>query len=407
MSTGRLPLSGARVVDFSNLMPLAWCSQILGDFGADVVKVERPGSGDPGRHGEPTFRKNTVYFHTTGRNKRSVALDLGSPGGREISRRLIETADIMLENYRPGMAEKFGIDYPSARQINPGIIYCTLTPFGRTGPLAEVPGHDLAIQAMAGLLHGDHGTGGGNSPNFLAADYGGAAMATIAVLGAMLRKRATGEGAYLDVAMFDSLMAMSNLYHAGALARLAGKTDSRDIPIWGGNPRYGIYPTKDGKAVAVTLLEPKGWAQFCHVAGRDDLVRHDESQAERHSSHGAHGPAYREAIATFCGLHSQAEVVDKLNAAGVPVCAVLTPDESLVSAAAKASSVVQVVTDTAEGRVPRIASPFASTGLVDMDRRPPPALDANRADVLADLGFDAKAVARLGEAGAFGAKKPG
>lgn len=405
MKANALPLSGTRVVDFSNLMPLAWCSQVLGDFGADVIKVERPGSGDPGRHGEPTYRNSTVYFHTTGRNKRSLALDLGSVGGREVAHRLIESADIVLENHRPGMAERFGIDYASAKQINPAVVYCTLTPFGRTGPLAEVPGHDLAIQAMAGLLHGDY-SGGRNSPNFIAADYAGAAMATIAIMGAVLRKRATGEGAFLDVAMYDSLMSMSSLFHAGALARLAGKPQSRDIPIWGGNPRYGIYPTKDGKAVAVTLLEPKGWADFCRVAGREDLIRADESQAERLSSHGTFGGGYREAIATFCGTNTQADVVARLNAAGVPVCAVLTPDESLVSDATKSRGVIQYVTDPAEGRVPRINSPFAASGIVDMDRRPPPALDADRAAVLADIGFDTQDTQRLAGIGAFGAKKP-
>jgi len=281
-----LPLSGAKVFDFSRLLPGPWCAQVLGDMGADVIKVEQPEIGDYSRFNPPRYREGSVYFNSVNRNKRSIALDLANDADRDVGMRLLADADIVIESFRPGVSEKLGIDYRSIVSINPKVIYCSVSGFGCEGDLSRLPGHDLSIQGITGQLGLVQSDSAPPMPNFQAADYAGATYAVIAILGAYIRRMVSGEGTHLDIALYDSLMSLSNIALASAMARLAGHSGTPALEVWGGNPRYSTYRTRDGKAVTVALLEARTWHRFCEFVGRADLI-YDESLADRHSTQGA------------------------------------------------------------------------------------------------------------------------
>ena len=174
-----LPLAGVQVADFSRLLPGPWCAQFLSDLGASVIKVEVPGTGDMSRHNPPLFDDTSVYFNSVNGGKRGIALNMAKQEGREIAHRLIKQSDVIIESFRPGVARKLGIDYPTASVVNPRAVYCSISGFGQDGPLAHISGHDLAIQSLAGFM--TLGTPDGEVPQvpgFQAADYAAAAIAS-------------------------------------------------------------------------------------------------------------------------------------------------------------------------------------------------------------------------------------
>lgn len=365
--TEALPLAGVKVVDFSRLLPGPWCAQLLGDLGAEVIKVERP-EGDPSRHNPPLYRKESVYFCSVNGNKRSAALDLTRPDDVETARRLIAEADVLVESFGAGRAKKLGIDWEAAEAVNPRLVYCSLTGFGQNGPLAHIPGHDLAVQAMSGIL----GVTRPAMPAFQAGDYAAAAMAVIGILAALRARDHSGRGRFLDVAMFDGLFGMGNIAFATALSRRAGGTGAPAMEVWGGNPRYAIYPTSDGRSVAVCLLETKIWREFCAAIGRTDLIFEDEDPSHRLSSHGERAVLYREAIAGFCAGHSRDEIGARMIALGLPVLPVLSPAEAVESEHAQARGLVETVEHPTEGSTAAIRSGLGASGLVRGRRLPAP-----------------------------------
>lgn len=402
--TEALPLHGVRVVDFSRLLPGPWCTQMLGDLGADVIKIEAPGTGDPSRHNPPLNIDSSVYFNSVNRNKRGIVIDLRQSNGREIAHRLIREADVMVESYSVGVARKLGIDYDTARELNPRAIYCSVTGFGQHGPLANSPGHDLVIQSTAGVVGVTERQSGETCqvPGFQAADYAAGSMACIGILAALNRRGTDGKGCYIDLAMFDSLLSMANIVMTGALGRASGGTGYPVAQVWGCNPRYTVYPTGDGKSVAVSLLEHRLWARFCEAIDQPHLATKEEQPHERLSDHGEHGVLYRSAIAEYCRTRSRDEICEHMASLDIPVCPVLTPDEALVSPQAVARGMVEFVDHPVEGRVAQLANPLARAGLADTKRRHAPALGADTDAVLAELGYSDDERNRLMEQGVLG-----
>ena len=383
-----LPMSGVRIADFSRLLPGPWCSQLLGDFGADVIKVEQPGVGDYSRHNPPSYKDGSVYFHSVNGFKRSIAVDLAKPDGLKVAQKLFATCDVVIESFRPGVPEKLKIDYAAAKEINPKIVYCSVSGYGQDGPLARVPGHDLVIQSMTGLMGVNlHREPRPQVPGFQSADYTSAAMAAIGVLSALMRREKTGEGCYLDLSMFDSLLYMCNIVETGAMARLAGYSGKPQMEPFGGNPRYNTYCCRDGKPVAVSLLEARNWAQFCEVIGRKDLIFEDETPEDRHSDHGDRAPLFQQGIQDYCDSLDRDALLAEMEAHQIPICAVFTPDEALASENVAARGLIAYIDHPQEGRIPHLVSPFARAGLTGNERTPAPGLGADNDTILADLGY--------------------
>ena len=397
-----LPLAGVRIIDFSRLLPGPWATLVLSELGADVIKVEQPGIGDPSRHNHPRFREKSVYFNVVNGNKRSMVLNLAKPQSAPVIRRLLEGADVVVESYRPGVARKLGVDYKSVSAYNPRAIYCSVTGFGQTGAMANVAGHDLVIQGMTGHM-GRAMTPGvaPGVPGFQAADFSGALMTVIGVQAALSQRQKTGKGCELDISMFESLFHMCAIPLTSALARLGGQSGEPAQEVFGANPRYSTYLTKDRKPVAVSLLETKIWAEFCNAIGRPELVSKDERPEDRLTAHGDRAPSYRAAVEKYCSEHTWADIQSHMLDTGLVVCTVCSPDEALAQPFVTERGMINYVDDPVEGRVPHLVNPLARAGLADGVHKPAPQLGEHTDEVLREAGYTDADIAGLRATGIF------
>ena len=373
------PLTGIRVVDFSRLLPGPWCTNLFAGLGADVVKVEAP-EGEPSRHNPPYNADGSVYFDGVNCNKTCIALDLRTDDGQARAATLMSGADVVIESFRSGVADKLGVGFARARELNPRIVYCSISGFGRTGSLSQVPGHDLIIQALSGILGVDgREVEGLRVPAFQAGDYAAAAFAAISVLATLVGDPAKREARYLDVSMLDSLLAMGGINFTAALSRRSGGSGEPKLQAWGRNPRYAIYRTADGRSVAVCLLEKHLWQKFCQYIARPDLVSEQEAAVDRHSDHGDSGEAYREAIAGYCASRTLAEHQRTMMADGLPIAPVLTPDEVLASPFIPERGMVMDFPARNAGPIQsRLTNPLVFLGLAAMVAGPVPGIGGSQ-----------------------------
>jgi crotonobetainyl-CoA:carnitine CoA-transferase CaiB-like acyl-CoA transferase len=275
------PLAGVKVLDFSTLLPGPLATLILAEAGADVLKIERPGRGDEMRSYVPKFGADSVNFALLNRGKRSLAVDLKDAKVREQLLPLIKEADIVVEQFRPGVMDRLGLGYDDLTKINPRIIYCAITGYGQSGPRAQIAAHDLNYQAEAGMLSlAADATGAPGVPPVLIADIGGGAYpAVINILLALRQRDATGKGCKLDVAMGDNLFtfmywAMGNGLAAGEWPRPGAER------VTGGSPRFNVYRTRDDKFIAAAPLEQKFWENFCEAIQLAPEFHDDEKDAK-------------------------------------------------------------------------------------------------------------------------------
>jgi alpha-methylacyl-CoA racemase len=268
------PLSGIRILDLSRLLPGAYASQMLADFGADVIKVEEPGSGDYGRFMPPHGAGGmSLYFLATNRNKRSLTLNLKSAEGREVFLYLVEQADVVLESFRPGVMDRLGLGYEQLKERNPGIIYCAISGYGQDGPYRLRAGHDLNYAGYAGLLHYNRGPHG--EPAMPATQFGdlagGSYLAVIGILTALMGHTQTGEGRRIDVSMTEGVLSLLPLFAVTYLNTGETPQPGRSA-LDGGLPCYNMYETQDGKHVTLAALEYKFWHTFCTRIGHLELL---------------------------------------------------------------------------------------------------------------------------------------
>jgi len=277
-SVGRVqPLAGLNVLDFSTLLPGPLATLILAEAGAEVLKIERPGAGDDMRGFRPFVEGESALFALLNRGKRSLALDLKSADAWTTLEPLVRGADVLVEQFRPGVMERLGLGYARLRAINPRLIYCSITGYGQNGPKANVVGHDLTYLAEAGVLSQAKL---GSVPPVLAADIaGGAYPAVMNILLALRQRDAIGSGAHLDIAMAEQ----SLTFAVGGLAELFATGKAPGPAEWlltGGSPRYQVYPTADGHWLAAAPLEQKFWQRFCELIGLPAELREDRRDSE-------------------------------------------------------------------------------------------------------------------------------
>ncbi len=267
------PLEGMRVLDLTRLLPGAVASMMLADFGAEVIKIEEPGIGDPMRHSQLGISDPEAWYLAINRNKRSAVIDLRRPEGREVFLRLVESADVVLEGFRPGVMDRLGIGYGVLRVLNPRLIFCSISGYGQDGPYRQRAGHDGNYIAIAGLL-GINGQAGGPPvlPGVQIADIAGGSLHAVAgILLALLARERGSEGQAIDISMTDCTFSM--LY----IPLVQSLTDARQPQrgsegLTGKYACYQVYQTLDGRYLVLGALEPKFWAGACQVLGREDLI---------------------------------------------------------------------------------------------------------------------------------------
>jgi crotonobetainyl-CoA:carnitine CoA-transferase CaiB-like acyl-CoA transferase len=271
------PLDGLLVLDFSTLLPGPLATLILAEAGAEVVKVERPG-GDEMRAWEPRWGSQSINFALLNRGKNSIVIDLKDAQHRAKLEPLIARADVLVEQFRPGVMTRLGLDYASASAINPRIIYCSITGYGQTGPKRDVAAHDVNYIAESGLLSLSRGSlSHPVVPPALIADIaGGSYPAVMNILLALRERERTGRGRHLDVSMSDNLFTLTYWALGRGFATGEWPGNGTDL-VTGGSPRYQLYPTRDGRILAVGAIEQRFWDSFCDVVGLDPALRNDTS----------------------------------------------------------------------------------------------------------------------------------
>lgn len=276
------PLSNVRVLDFSGLLPGPLATLLLMEAGADVVKVERPPSGDQMRGYPHRLGGNSANFALLNRGKRALVADLKDPRERDRVLRLAAEVDVIVEQFRPGVMERLGLGYEAVRSVNPSVIYCSITGYGQQGPDRLRAGHDLNYLAEAGILGAVVDDDGAPHlpPTVIADIAGGAYPAVINIVLALYRRTATGQGCHLDIGMTPNLQPLAYGYLATYLGGGRWPVPGRDL-LTGGSPRYRIYRTADGRHVAVAALEDRFWARFCVLIALPAELRADAAPADR------------------------------------------------------------------------------------------------------------------------------
>ena len=276
-----LALEGIKVLDFCRNTPGMFCTMVLGDLGADVLMVERPMTGDRAEYEESLFgvksledEQRRAAYNALQRNKQSIALNLKEPEARDVFYRLAESADVVVEGFRPGVVDRLGVGYQKISEINPRIVYCSISGYGQDGPYANMVGHDINYISLAGAL-GLIGHSEDQKPAIplnLLADYaGGGLCGAVAVLAALLARQKTGRGQYLDIAMTEGVLYMLAGMISDLLAK--GTVPGRGTTTLNGSaPYYNVYETKDGKHFTIAAIEPWFWRNLCTALGREDLA---------------------------------------------------------------------------------------------------------------------------------------
>jgi crotonobetainyl-CoA:carnitine CoA-transferase CaiB-like acyl-CoA transferase len=267
------PLSGCLVLDLTRLLPGPYCTLLLADFGADVIKVEDPGLGDYARWNEPKVGEDSAFFSSLNRNKKSVTLNLKTAEGKELFLRLVEQADILVESFRPGVMDRLGLGYATLKTVNPRLIYSAITGYGQDGPYAGYPGHDINYLSYAGMLELQGERNQKPTPPVVqVADLGGGAlMAAVGILLAMQARQQTGEGQFVDISMTDGVISWLQTILPNYLAN--NELPKRgEMTLSGEKACYAVYETADGRYIAVGALEAKFWQEFCLGIGRPDFV---------------------------------------------------------------------------------------------------------------------------------------
>jgi crotonobetainyl-CoA:carnitine CoA-transferase CaiB-like acyl-CoA transferase len=387
-----MQLDDVRVLDLTRLLPGPYATQLLADAGADVVKVEDTSAGDYARH-MPPYTDDGVgaIFDAVNRGKRSVCLDLKAERGREAFYDLVTDADVVIEQFRPGVVDRLGVDYDTLHEHNPALVYCSLSGYGQNGPLADKAGHDLNYVGLAGMLDlSREDEAAKPSPlGYQVGDMAGGLFAAFAVVSALLsRELGGGGGEYLDCSLTDPVLSFSQTAAAEVFA--GGDPRPGETPLTGGYPWYDVYECADGGYVTIGALEPQFWQGFCEAVDREDLVDYHMTDDE------AELAALREELEALFAERTRDEWVEALVDEEAAVDGVYTPRETFSHPQVEARGIVERPDD----HPPRVGFPARGS---DIDHETPadpaPGQGAHTDEVFREAGLTDERIAELREAG--------
>ncbi|MFN3974680.1 MAG: CaiB/BaiF CoA transferase family protein [Dehalococcoidia bacterium] len=379
-----LPLKGMRVLDFTQVMAGPFCTLLLGDLGADVVKVERPPDGEENRRGAVRWNGEPLPFLLINRNKRGICLDLKNPEGRKVALRLAQQADVVVENYRPGTMKDLGLDYESVCRVKPDIIYCSISGFGQTGPYAYRGGYDLIAQGMSGLMSV---TGVPDGPPVKVGvpicDLVAGLYAAQSIMAAYIYRLKTGRGQYLDVSLLESGIAMTfwetaEYFGTGQPPRPMGSAHRLSAP-------YQAFRGSDGKYFTIGAGNQANWRRLCQAIGRPDLVEDPRFADGAHRIRNLN--ALQQELERTFATRPAAHWLAVLDAAEVPCGPIYTLDEVYKDPHVLARGMLIELEHPAAGKVPQIGVPVKFSLTPGRIARPAPMLGQHTQEVLQEAGF--------------------
>lgn len=372
------PLAGIRVLDLSRVLAGPYCTALLADLGAEVIKIEPP-SGDDYRHVGPFKGGESALFTLNNRGKRSLALDLKDPADLAVAQALASKVDVLVENFRPGVAARLGLGAEALRAGNPGLVYCSISGFGQDGPFRDLPAYDIVVQAMSGLMAATGEAGGAPlKTGESMADLIAGLFGSWSIMAALVNRARTGEGATLDVAMHDALFSMLTTSHAlhlyaGALPARVGNRHPLSTP-------FGCYDTADGQVV-ICVLNDRQFARLADLIGAPEAAADPRFASDE--SRTTHEPAVKALIEAWSRALSTEAAVAALGAAGLPAARVLDIAEAAAGPQAAARGLVSDL-----GGAPVVGQPVRFDGAKPIAATPAPALGADRAAVLKAFGLE-------------------
>ena len=372
------PLAGLRVVDLTRVLAGPLASQFLGDLGAEILKIEPPGTGDETRSFAPFVGGESHYFVGLNRGKRSLVIDLGTPDGASILRRLVSAADVLIENFRPGVMDRLGLGAEALMALNPRLIYCAVSGFGLSGPLRNRPSFDIVTQALTGVLsvNGE----AGRAPVRMGlpiGDMSGGIFGAMAILSALHERHATGRGRLIDVSLYDGTMSL-----LGYLAQLAFVTGSDPQPMGSAHPSvvpYGGFPASDG-TIIIACLADRFWPKLCGALGCPEMG--GDPRFATMALRREHRADIEPRIATRTATRTVAEWQALLDEHDVPNAPVLSVTDALSHDHAVARGMVEIVQHPAAGPLRLLGRPVKFPGAPQAPLQPPPMLGEHTAEIL-------------------------
>lgn len=397
-----LALGGIKVLDLSRTAPVTYCTMILADLGAEVIKIEAPiqpgaprvGSGHSPHPQEEGGEKQAAY-HPLNRNKKSIVLNLGSEEARQVFYRLAEEADVIVEGFRPGVVKRLGVDYEAVSKINPKIVYCSLSGYGQDGPYRDLPGHDINFISVGGVLGLVGETD--NSPVIplnLVGDYaGGALYITIGILAALLARGETGRGQYIDMAMTDGVVSLLSMTAFDYLCNATILERGENI-VSGKYPCYGIYQTKDKKYISLACVEPDFWERLCRLVGREDFIPHEYAEGEKRME-------IRSCLEEYFRGKTRDEWFEELKENNIPITKVNAVDEVFSDPQVLHRQMLTEVEHPKLGKVKQVGIAIKLSDTPGKIRSTAPLLGEHTEEILHGLGYTDEEIDGLRRTGAI------
>ncbi|KAB2730063.1 CaiB/BaiF CoA transferase family protein [Brucella intermedia] len=380
------PLTGIRVLDLSRVLAGPYCTALLADLGAEIIKLE-PLSGDDYRHVGPFKEGESALFTLNNRGKKSIALDLKDQADLELAQTLAARVDVVVENFRPGVAARLGLGAAALREANPRLIYCSISGFGQEGPFKDLPAYDLVVQAMSGLMTATGEEGGAPlKTGESIADLIAGLFASWSIMAALVQRNATGHGATLDVAMYDALFSMLTTSHAqhfysGVLPSRVGNRHPISTP-------FGCFKTSDGEVV-IAVLNGGQFGKLAKLMGKPEIA--DDPRFASDSSRTEHEPALKAFIEEWSGSMTTEDAVTALAAEGLPAAPIWNIAQAADNEHAAARGLVTELAHSVLGQVPVVGQPVRFDGHKPVAATAAPRLGGDIATVLKEFGLKERA----------------